>query len=445
MAGAQPIEIEAGDVSTVNVNAPVSLTINKYEGEIGDETTPLDGATFTIKKIDLGANLDSLAGWEEVAAAQTALLDDTLPATTGTPWTLETVNGTDSISTGIDPTFTVGAYLVTETEATGYTVAKPFIVTLPFTNDPGSACAYERTVSPKNQIVSVTKTVVDSEAVLGSDIDYTISASIPAEPMTSLSIEDELAIELGQATNVLVHTEYATTSADITLVELADYTLANNGPGGVATDNDLSIILTPTGLSKLNDLRVNNPNLKLIVNFNTRVIVLPANGTIRNDAIVRYPNSTVTTTPTDPDNPIDDNGVETRLGTLTVNKVDSDEVLIADGTATFELWRCALNSDNRWAVSGTGPINVFTEASVMNVSTEADLDAYALSNPPVSSFETVAGQATLYGIRAFNFANGVATAGTSDICLVETVAPDGYPYVSGLSGTTMTQHIRLIT
>ncbi|MFP7366615.1 SpaH/EbpB family LPXTG-anchored major pilin [Corynebacterium callunae] len=422
VAGAQ-VAISAGDASTVDLDADVSLTINKFAGEPGATTgnTPLQ-SIFTVKKITLTNQLNTLAGWQEVATKQAAL-PTTLPAVStdiDDAWTLTTINGTATISTAIDADFTVGAYLVTETAPSGYTVSAPFIVTVPFTNQSGNNWDYDQTVQPKNQTVSVEKNVTDSGVRLGTDLSYTISASIPAEDLTSLVIEDPLPAELSAAKNIVVTTTSTGGANDRTLSEDlgtglgGDYTVTHTG-------NDLKVTLTGQGLNDLNTLRNGDSGLTLNVSFDATVIALPGDGVISNDAIVRYPNSTINTatSPTDPYP-----GTETRLSSLTVTKQDSAATPAAitgtDGqaSATFELWRCSLVS-GKWTVTG----------SALPVITDPAIDtAGELPTTPVTSFSTnfSTGIATIYGVQTFNFENGAATAGTSTTCLVETKAPAGY-------------------
>lgn len=416
VASAQ-VTITAGQASTVNLQEPVSLTINKYLGETGNTSTPLGGIEFEVQKIDLGANeLNTLAGWNGVLAAQTALQAGTLPTRTGPTHSLITNgSGVASISTGDNAAFTVGAYLVTEKNSGDYTVAPPFIITLPHT-DKNGVWDYDLTVSPKNQEVAVNKDVEDAGIVLGQDITYTISASLPAESLTSLEIEDPLPAELGSATNVVVQTIGATAPGDnITLVSGADYTPTSTGGDG----NDLIVTLTDIGLGKLNALRAGNPGLTLNVTFDTQVVALPGDGVISNDVIVRFPNSEVNTATT----PEPEDGTETHLGQLTVNKLDSKGAPILS-EATFELWRCSLDN-GAWTVEGTA-IPVITDSSV---DTEAERAAYETANggtmPTSFSTDPTTGIAAIYGVQAFNYENGATTA-DSNICLVETQAPAGY-------------------
>lgn len=422
-AQSMPVTITAGQASTVDENAPVTLTIHKREGEVGNTTTGIANVPFQVQKLNTDS-LATLAGWEDVLDLQTKLQTTGLdPADFNVSYNEEI--DTDSsgniqiVTSGTNDAggnFTVGAYLVTEKAFGNYTVADPFIVTLP--HAVGNSWNYTQTVTPKNQLVEVDKTVSDAGVHLGEDIAYTISASIPAEDLTSLVIIDDLPDELGAAQSIAVETVGAIDPLqDIDLALGDDYGLANDP---LADANTLTVTLTPEGLTKLNNLRTSNPGLTLEVSFVAKVVALPDNGVISNDVIVNYPNQIINTgTTSDPDD-----GAETRLGQLTVNKIDTAGAPIT-GDATFQLWRCSLVG-NAWTVEGPSALPVITDP---NVTTEAERAAYAAGSPngvmPTSFTTAPTGTATIYGVQAFNFENGEDTA-DSNICLVETEAPAGY-------------------
>lgn len=190
VAGAQ-VTINENMVSTVNMDLPVSLTIEKYIGlPVADGNTTgmptLAGAQFKIQKIE-GIDLQTLAGWQSIQGLNpnniTHDLTDIATLTTDE-------NGQDSISTSENSNFTVGVYLVTETAPAGYTGADPFIVTLPFAD--GGVWNYSQTVKPKNQESEfATKTVVDANKTIGDTIDYTVKSQVPTGT-TKLVMKDEL-------------------------------------------------------------------------------------------------------------------------------------------------------------------------------------------------------------------------------------------------------------
>lgn len=424
-------QLVGGAVSTVNLTEDVELNIDKYIGETlengGDLNTRLGDVTFTVQKVEVPA-LNTLAGWNAVNAAQADLEAGNALSLTGDSWakTTTTTAGV-SFTTQDDTGFGVGLYLVTESHNQNYTVAKPFLVALPYTDENG-VWSYSQAVSPKNQTVSIEKDVNDANARLGDEINYTISASIPAEALTSLIIEDELPAELGQASGIVVRTTGVTNvgDSDTTLVPVDDYTVVDNGASSdvnETNDNDLTITLTEAGLDKINALRVANPGLQIVVEFAAEIVVLPANGVISNDAGVTYPNTAISTE----DDP--EGGTETRLGSLTVTKVDEAGDAISDQAdtgfaATFELWRCSLNN-GIWEVSGSA-LPVITDP---DTDTSAELPAAPDTLPTDFSTDPTTGIATVYGVQAFNFVNNTVLDPTTEIsrlCLVETKAPKGY-------------------
>lgn len=402
VAGAQ---IGANQISSINMGAGVTLNIEKNVGlpvADGDtsELEKLEGAQFLIQKIE-GIDLQTLEGWEDVAALDPANITNTLT----TIDTLTTdASGLASISTTDNEDFTVGVYLVTETAPPGYTGAAPFIVTLPFTDATTGAWSYNQTVKPKNQEeADITKKVSDAGATLGSVVPYTISSSVPAGTLTSLVVEDQLPTELTMVTAAenVAPADVVVTSGATTLTPTADYEVA-------LVSGKLTVTLTATGLGKING--------GISVTFDAKITSLPSladDETIENHATININDgafiyTTDTGDPTDPTDP--GTGAQTRLSQLTINKVDSSDAQITGTTqdAEFELWRCNT-----------------ADAGVTYTVTGSKLSALASSTAttPVSTF-VVDGQATLYGVQVLDWVNGETA--TDTLCVVETKAPTGY-------------------
>ncbi|AMA01291.1 SpaH/EbpB family LPXTG-anchored major pilin [Corynebacterium glutamicum] len=426
VASAQQVTITAGQASTVNENAAVTLTIQKRLGEVNNAPNGIADVPFQVQKLNTGS-LATLAGWEDVLALQTKLQTTGLVAADFDPSYDEEIttnpSGNIQIVTGgandAGGDFTVGAYLVTEKAFGNYTVADPFIVTLPHAE--GNSWNYEQTVTPKNQLVEVDKTVSDAGVHLGANIAYTISASIPAEDLTSLAIIDDLPDELGAAQSIVVKTFGAIDPLDdIELILNTDYT-----PDPVDGDgNQLTIELTPAGLTKLNNLRPGNPNLVLQVTFSAKVVELPGNGVISNDVIINYPNQSIDTS-SDPNDPND--GSETRFGSLSITKTDQADDSELEG-AVFELWRCQPAGTNGWAVIGD-KLPIINDPAVVDSATYDNYVNNTHGGTVPTTFSTdVDGEATVYGVQTFDFVNGeYLPSGTdSQICLVEVEAPTGY-------------------
>lgn len=390
VAGAQ-VTIKAGDVSTINIDTPVTLTIEKLVGlpvEDGDTTgmPTLDDAQFEIQKIT-SIDLETLAGWQDLDA----LDPTTIPAADLEPIeTLTTVSGTASISTTPENNFTVGAYLVTETPPTGYTGADPFIVTLPFAD--GGVWNYSQTVKPKNQKNEMAeKTVADAGATLGSVIEYTITSPVPAGDIDSLVFTDTLPTEL---TMDAAQQGAVAVTAGTTTLEAGDFTV-----GFDAGTNTLTVSLAETGITKAQAAG------EIAVTFKATINSLPENDVIANEATVNINDGEITYE-THPGGETPEGPTETRLGDLTINKVGKDgETPITTGSAKFELWRCEAEGDGYKVVG--------------------DKLSAAVDDNVVSEFTTVDGQASLEGVQVMDWVNG-AQVTDSTLCVVETQAPEGY-------------------
>lgn len=385
VAGAQ---ISAGQVSTVDMDAPVTLNIEKYVGLPTDAdpiTLPgLEGAQFTIQKIE-GIDLTTNEGWNSIQGLDpnniTHTLTDIATLTTG-------ADGKVSISTGDNSNFTVGVYLVTETAPAGYQGAKPFIVTLPFAEN--GVWSYEQTVKPKNQSDEMAaKEVQDEGATLGSEVTYTISAPLPGGTLTSLVVTDELPGELTMDATQQGAVVVTTEAGAVTLTSGTDYTV------DVDVNNVLTVELTAAGLEKLSG--------GIAVTFQATINSLPDDDSIENHASIDI-NDGDLTYETDPENP-----TETRLAQLTINKRDNNNALIQDSSAEFQLWRCEAEGTGHKVIGD--PLSAASDATNPNSVTD--------------TFATANGQAVLYGAQVLDWVNG-AQVTDSTLCVVETKAPEGY-------------------
>ncbi|AKK03921.1 fimbrial isopeptide formation D2 domain [Corynebacterium epidermidicanis] len=377
----------------IDANATVSLTINKFEGEVGNTSTPLPGVTFLIQRIT-DIDLTTQQGWADLATrtgAAPGALDAGFTKTTGT----------DGKITVTNPEVTVGAYLVTEQTLDGYSTAAPFIVTLPF-NDPATGdWNYSQTVNPKNQDVRPNKQADDSQATLGGVMGYTINAPVPAGTLDRFNIVDTLqtGLTLDPASVVV-----ATTGAPAITLDAGDYTIST-------ANNTVRVDFTSTGLSKLSNARATDPTLQVTVAFKATVTSIPATGVITNTATVELPNGgTVDTDVVDDDPNTPDQPTSTTFGNLTLTKTGGTAAEM--NGAEFQLYQCAPTAadPNKFELLGA-PISVASTA-----------DGATRSDVLVTNQDTYTG----YGIPATSFSGG----GTGDIantyCVLETKAPSGY-------------------
>lgn len=411
IAGAQ---ITANQASSVNTSEDVSLTIEKFIGlPIEDPAInlpPGDEFEFTVEKLS-GINLQTTAGWEEVAGIIAGTITPDIDQAFETV-TLSTTDGKATISTATNTDFTVGVYRVTEIASPGYTVAAPFYVTLPFTDPTSGAWNYDQTVRPKNQEdILIEKDVDDLGVTIGEEITYTISAPLPAGNLTELSVVDDLPAQLEAVDPATVKVYTGADAATRTELIRDDSTIVANGGDG----NQLTVTFGPTDRTTLQGRRAVNATLKIFVEFDTTVTSLPDDGIIENHASIDFGGGLRYST--DPDGPGEPGtGTETRLGQLTISKVDEADQLISAGSASFELWRC--QSD------GATPAKYTVLDTALPAATSAD------GTGKTTSFTTVNGQATLYGVQVINWVNGEPVPTNAifgeDLCVVETAAPAGY-------------------
>lgn len=404
MASAQ-LEIGPGALSTIDTSQTGSLTINKFEGfplddQEADPSDTLGGmeADFTVRQVT-GIDLTTEAGWttlngliqavdENNSAADLIGNDPALGLGTGNTQT--TLAGNDYSATFDN--LALGVYLVTETAPTGYQGAAPFFVTLPSPNSDGNGWDYEVTVQPKNQsTIQVEKSVQDVLAAVGTVSTYTIEMAIPDENnLESIRILDTLPTELDNIANVTVTVNGASVA----------YT---SGPQ--STTNVLDLMITDPGALQ---------GQPLTVEFDAEIVSAPQTpgtegGVIENSASIDIVIDGVTYNyTTDPEDP-----TETRLGQLTIGKVDGSGAAITGSIAEFQLWRCTdqgTAADAEWALAD-GPLTI------------------PGTPDPTTTFATdpANGYAVIENIQMANFVNGVETNIAEDtLCVVEVQAPAGY-------------------
>ncbi|WP_421628636.1 SpaH/EbpB family LPXTG-anchored major pilin [Corynebacterium pseudogenitalium] len=338
----------------VDVNHATKLTIKKYEGEPIGEGGSLDGmktikdVTFKVERIET-APLNTAQGWEDVATAGEKKVADLQADPNFTAKEVATNADGEAVFTDLG----VGLFRVTELRAEGakHSVATPFLLTLPVFEN-GEA-KYERTISPKNQILEPKKSLISENTTLGDKARYRIDAPIPAfgpnPEGDQLRVVDTLSANLkwSQAEHpVQVQVlKSANDKAPETLAAGTHYTVADAG------GNTIDVTFTEKGLQKLRDLRAAHPGLTVRTEFDATLVDLPANGTIDNTAQVYYSNDDKphNTTPTD-----DPDGGATTLNfanvevTKLLNKQAKDGEKNGAG-AQFQIFTCTKQGD-AWKV-----------------------------------------------------------------------------------------------
>ncbi|WP_311475387.1 SpaH/EbpB family LPXTG-anchored major pilin [uncultured Corynebacterium sp.] len=338
----------------VDVNHATKLTIKKYKGEpIGengklDDLKTIKDVTFKVERIAT-APLNTAKGWEDVAAEGEKKVSDVQADPNFTAKEVATNADGEAVFTDLG----VGLFRVTELRAEGakHSVATPFLLTLPaFEN--GEA-KYERTISPKNQILEPKKSLISENTTLGDKARYRIDAPIPAfgpnPEGDQLRVVDTLSANLKwtQAEHpVLVQVlKSADDKEPETLAVDTHYTVPEAG------GNTINVTFTKDGLQKLRELRAANPGLIVRTEFDATLVDLPENGTIDNTAQVYYSNDDKphNTTPTD-----DPDGGATTLNfanvevTKLLNKQAKEGEKNGAG-AQFQIFTCTKQGD-AWKV-----------------------------------------------------------------------------------------------
>lgn len=420
-AGALAPAAPAQAADTIDPNATVTLNIYKYVGDPvnpqpapGTAPTglsPLPGVTFEVKRLT-NVDLTTSAGWatlSNVTAAQLSDADTTNDGgvTLGGPITKAT--DAQGLASFTNPDVTVGAYLVTEKQLGNYTVAAPFIVTLPHEGANG-AWDYTQNVYPKNQQLQPTKTANDDNATLGQNIGYTVNLPVPAGDLTTFGMEDPLASNLALVASPITVTA---SNAAVTFDPATDYTIDT-------ANNTLKVTFTDAGRAKLQAQRVNDPALSVSVGFSATVNSIPTSGVITNTATLVGPNGMRITTDVDTNNDgTPDTPTSTTFANLTVTKTGpagTDNAAL--NGAVFELYRCTETApgSGKYAVSGNA-LSMSTDATGTKGTTITTANGVTGGAAPTA-------QAFAVPVSSTN----TDTTGTisETYCVLETAAPAGF-------------------
>jgi fimbrial isopeptide formation D2 family protein len=331
-----------------------------------------------------------------------------------------------------------GMYYVWENDPPdGGIPAKPFLVTLPMTDpvgdpnadpvvEPNSRWMYDVYVYPKNEVLTVTKTVLDEDAVqVGDPVVWTVTSDIP-ETVESYVITDELddRLQLLSVDNIVVALDPEPDDFGDQLVlgnnpSEGDYHVTYLGSDINGAGGDITITFHASGWTKLDNAVSLKPDTKVIVEIITTVF---ESGVIPNGA-------TATINGTDYEVVVEP---LTKFGQVTVEKRDEngDPLGTADAAGTtFEVYDSLAAAE-----AGTDPL-------------ELDEDGNLATTDDAKSSFTVGenGRVVIPGLRYSNWENGSeipglpgenAILGDEDdvpdpdtwkqYWLVETVAPDGY-------------------
>lgn len=444
----------AANVALINDDALANLHITKYSG--GDNGTyanglpggaptspanaPLAGVTYKIYQVP-GVDLTTNAGWEAAATYYT-----NGPATAKAAIDAASVAGVTSDPTDVNgqvslTNLPVGLYYVEEVSApAGYTMAAPFLVTLPMTNPSNtSEWMYDVYVYPKNQNDTITKTVDDmgtqttdnaTGAAADHVIDYTLTSSITdgTDPLGMYVIYDDLdarltftGADVTLGTDTLVAgTDYKVYTSTGINVAATQFTVTAVEGGPLVT-----IVFTDAGLAKLQA----NRSLEVKTVLHTTVGAEDADGIIPNtgsfipnqnwwdqnmipgtDPSTPY-NPEDPTTPWEPETPgtppttpgIPSDQVESKYGDVQITKVDGGEATKLLAGAEFTVYKDANN-------------NEACDAAEM-------VDDNKIGGPVTTD---ASGVALFKGLQTSDFYNNATQTDLLTYCMVETKAPTGY-------------------
>lgn len=274
----------ADNVGNIDSSKSGSIIIHKFDGSEGSDGgngsvirdtsglgKPLSGAGFTVKQVTAkggqAIDLTKPESWDAISGLQAS--DVTEGGFTTVDRGTKTTDGNGLATFGGLP---LGLYLVTETQApaNATSTTAPFLVTLPLSQDNGK-WAYDVNVYPKNSVndTTPTKTVANPSApVLGSTVDWTITAPVPRanHGYTSFVITDKLDSRLSFESASLAG-----------FTAGSDYTVSETG-------GTVKITFTAAGLKKL---KAGNDVVATI----TTKVTSQGDGTIENKALVNTNNS----------------------------------------------------------------------------------------------------------------------------------------------------------
>ena len=368
---------------------PTGLPANGTEQVVPASVKPLAGVTYSAKQLS-GYDLTKAADW---TALKALTVTTALTAPGSAPITRTTGANGIAAFTGLP----LGVYLMQETNyPVGVTPAAPFLLTVPMT-DPvkRDAWMYDVHVYPKSSVVGTSEKTVDDSKVqkVGDPVTFTILGNIPTDDVIDgYQIVDPLDSRL---THVSTTVGFDKVGAP-TLVKDTDYTLTTAG-----TPTTVTVRFLAPGLLKL--AANNTAHVKVTIATTINAV---GDGKIKNQALV-FPNlASINATPGDPANPnkpVPTETAETRLGSVTIEKISSKDAQVKLQGAEFAIYGSLAD-----ATAGTN--------SLRNSATSAT------------------GTLTFTGLRQSAFANGAVVAPTDPgfqyYWLVETKAPAGYELLS---------------
>jgi fimbrial isopeptide formation D2 family protein/LPXTG-motif cell wall-anchored protein len=369
-------------------------TDSEITGTAPDMTgrTPVAGVKFTlvpVKEVSL-SDYNAFGGDKYTVGSRYFVKDGNPTESSAT----DATNGLTSF-TGLP----LGAYYISETTSVnGVTAAAPFVVNIPTTINGNPITTVN--VYPKGYVSELEKTphVTDGTASVGDVIDWTISATVPADYQTGANTSFTLVDRPSAGLKFVDGSEVVKVNHGTTLLKNTDYTVSPAGP--YAGGDPVTFEFTNTGLAKL------NPGDTVTVDLKTEILDAASSvDPTTNEASLDYTNSdgTSSTTTTDPD---DKPSVD--IGGLSFYKVDPIKGIGLNG-ATFKLVKKSANG------------GFATDLAAAKADSHSDNDGYYKNVTSGVTFSaTSAGSGATLGKFEFT---GLAYG---EYWLVETAAPSGY-------------------
>jgi fimbrial isopeptide formation D2 family protein/LPXTG-motif cell wall-anchored protein len=357
VGGASSASAAAG---TIDFDAEGSILIHKHEHGASGQGKPsggtLDspgvaGVRFTAYEIT-SLPLDDSASWVTLRTlAVPADACDGTPSLAGQ--TVDTANGSTSSLTNGDGEASIGglpvaAYLLCETTTPPTVIdkAQPFVVTIPYPNESGTASEswlYDVNVYPKNGVGSVSKTVIpQADLGLGATASFEVTTDIPTiasgANFTHYWVQDPMDSRLTPLSAPL------SPVTSVTVGGVGVPTSSGYYTASVSAGNVVTLEFTSSGLAWLKS----QGGKKLVTTFAATVDEL-GNGVFNNNAFFSAA-TRVGSVPSDPADPVDpsdpeypggsqtESVVTQNWGDLAVHKVDFGSRSTGLEGAVFEVY-----------------------------------------------------------------------------------------------------------
>lgn len=393
-ASAAPIKPDQD--GSITVHALTMPTGGSTVDPTGKVQTPPTGAkaikdaTFKLEKSSI--NITTNAGYEQALGLTTknfgANKDTDFGAPTGT-----TVGDGSYTFSNLKP----GVYLLSQLSApAGKILMNPAIVFVPMTDpEHTDTWVYDIHVYPKNgdagKINKTDITPAGTPITVGSTMTWQMDVPIPdikTDTFTSFKVLDiPTNMKAMNVTSAVINP--GANEVSLTAGASGDYTVATDKPA----DNQLEVTFTANGLTKINAAK--GKTMRLVVTTKVLDTVTTTDG-VKNEAKAIYTTTSGGSFPTtivsDPDNP-----AKTTFGKLKILNENASGTKLSG--AKFKIYQCAGN-----------PLGTTTSGDALTVGAANEFEI------------TTAADGVIVGPLG---------ATGSELCLVQTKAPDGYQQLAG--------------